>query len=140
MKRSLFVVVMLFVSFVANAQQYKVYSVTGDVTADGKAVVAKQSLSSKSYLSIAKGAKIILFEDSSNKLTTLKNEGKGNIASLVKLAGNSEKIISGSYLSFITQKMTCSEKRDNTYMQREGASYRDDDSLLIDIIVPNDSI
>lgn len=139
--RKFFITLVLFVlTIVANAQQYKVYSVTGTVTVDGKSVVAKQVLTSKSVLSISKGGKIILFDGTNNKLTTLKSEGKGNIATLVKMAGNSEKAISGSYLSFITQKMTSEDKKDNTYMQSAGSAYRDADSLLLDAIIPNDSV
>lgn len=138
--KKIFITLILFVlTIVANAQQYKVYSVTGNVTVDGKAAVSKQVLTSKSVLSISKGGKIILFDSTNNKLTTLKSEGKGNIATLVKMTGNSEKTISGSYLSFITQKMTSEDKKDNTYMQSAGSAYRDADSLLLDAIIPNDS-
>lgn len=140
MKKICITLICFFMSFIANAQQYKVYSVSGDVSADGKAVVAKQTLTSKTILSLGKGGKIVLFDGTNNKLTTLKSEGKGNIATLVKMAGNSEKAISGSYLSFITQKMTSEDKKDNTYMQSAGSAYRDADSLLLDSIVPNDSV
>jgi len=140
MKKIFSTLVLFVLTIVANAQQYKVYSVAGTVTVDGKAVVAKQVLTSKSVLSISKGGKIILFDSTNNKLTTLKSEGKGNIATLVKMEGNSEKAISGSYLSFITQKMTSEDKKDNTYMQSAGSAYRDADSLLLDAIVPNDSV
>ena len=140
MKKYLITMVLFMVTFVVNAQQYKVYSVTGPVTIDGKAVKSKQVLSAKDVLSISKGGKIILFDSANKKLTTLKSEGKGVVASLVKMAGNSEKVISGSYLSFITQKMTSEDKKDNTYMQSAGSAYRDADSLLLDAIVPNDSV
>lgn len=135
MKKIFITFLLLIVTLFANAQQYKVYSVTGNVTADGKSVVAKQVLTAKSILSIAKGAKIILFDSTNNKLTTLKAEGKGNIASLLKMAGNSEKAISGSYLSFITQKMTSEDKKDNTYMQSAGSAYRDTDDLFGDSVI-----
>ena len=134
MKKIFITLVLLFVTFIANAQQYKVYSVAGTVTADGKAVVTKQTLTAKSILSISKGGKIIIFDSTSNKLTTLKSEGKGTIASLVKMAGNSEKAISGSYLSFITEKMTSEDKKDNTYMQSAGSAYRATDDLFGDSI------
>lgn len=140
MRKYLFVIFLFFAYTYSYAQQYKVYSVTGNVTVNGKPVVAKQSLTSNSILSISKGGRIILFDSSSNKLTTLKNEGKGNIASHLKIAGNSEKTISGSYLSFIAQKMTSEDKKGRTYMQSAGSSYRDVDSLLLNAIVPNDSV
>ena len=119
MKKICFTLFLFFVTLVANAQQYKVYSVSGNVAADGKAVVAKQLLSAKSVLSIPKGGKIILFDSTNNKLTTLKSEGKGTIKSLVKMAGNSEKAISGSYLSFITKKITSEDIKDNTYNEHQ---------------------
>lgn len=134
MKKICITLVCFIMAFIANAQQYKVYSVSGDVSADGKTVVAKQTLTAKTILSIGKGGKIILFDGTNNKLTTLKSEGKGNIATLVKMAGNSEKAISGSYLSFITQKITSDDKKDNTYMQSAGSAYRDTDDLFGDSI------
>lgn len=140
MKKCFFTLVLFVTTIIANAQQYKVYSVTGTVTENGKAVVVKHMLTSKSVLSISKGGRIILFDSTNNKLITLKSEGKGNIASLVKIAGNSEKVISGSYLSFITQKMTSEDKKDNTYMQGAGFAYRDADSLLMDAIVSGDTV
>ncbi len=140
MKKICFILVLLLQTLMSNAQQYKVYSVTGSVTVDGKTVIAKQLLTSKSVLSISKGGKIILFDSINNKLVTLKSEGKGNIASLAKMAGNSEKTISGSYLSYITQKMTSEDKRGNTYMQTAGSAYRETDSLLMDSIIPNDTV
>ncbi|MBO7052355.1 MAG: hypothetical protein J6W24_06800 [Prevotella sp.] len=134
MRKYLFFIVLFFAYTYSYAQQYKVYSVAGNVTVDGKSVVAKQILTSKSILSISKGGRIILFDSSSNKLTTLKNEGKGNVASHLKIAGNSEKIISGSYLSFIAQKMTSEDKKGSTYMQTAGSAYRDTDNLFRDSI------
>lgn len=140
MKKILITFTMFLMTFIVNAQQYKVYSVTGNVSADGKGVEAKQTLTAKSVLSIEKGGKIILFDSTNNSLATLKTEGKGTVATLLKVAGNSEKKLSGSYLSFITQKMTSDDKKDNTYMQSAGSAYRDADSLLLDAIVPNDSV
>ena len=128
------------VSIIAHSQQYKVYSVTGNVSAEGKAIVAKQVLSAKSFLSIAKGGKVILFDSVHDSLITLKTEGRGTVATLIKASGNTEKKISGSYLSFITQKITSDEKRGSTYMQSAGSAYRDTDSLLLNVLVPNDSV
>lgn len=139
MKKICLTLVLLLMALVANAQKYKVYSVTGNVTVDGKAVVAKQVITAKSVLSIAKGGKIVLFNSANNKLITLKVEGKGTVGTLLKLAGNSEKLNSGSYLSFITKKMTTDEPKDNTYMQSAGTVYREE-PMLIDSIIPNDSI
>ena len=36
--------------------------------------------------------------------------------------------------------MTSEDKKDNTYMQSAGSAYRDADSLLLDAIIPNDSV
>lgn len=140
MKKICIMMMLLWGTLIANAQQYKVYTVTGSVTADSKAVKAKQTLTDKSILSIAKGGKIILFDSKNKKLVTIKTEGKGTVSGLLKMAGNSVKELSGSYFSFITQKMTSEEKNDNTYMQSAGSAYRDADSLLMDSIIPNDSI
>lgn len=138
MKKIFFTLVLLFMTLIANAQQYKVYSVTGKVTADGKTVVARQVLTAKSVLSIPKGGKIVLYNTTNKKLTTLKVAGNGTVATLMKLGGNSN-INSGSYLSFITNKMTNDESKDNTYMQSAGTVYREE-PMLMDSIMPNDSI
>lgn len=134
MKKCWIAIVFFLLALFANAQQYKVYSVTGKVSADGKAVETKQMLSTKSILSIPKGGKIILFDGTRNMLTTLKTEGKGTVASLLKISGNTEKELSGSYLSFIIQKMTSDDEKNNTYMQSAGSAYRDSDNLLGDSI------
>ena len=63
MKKICFTLVLLLVAFVANAQQYKVYSVSGNVTVDGKPAAARQVLTGKSILSISKGGKKWDFSD-----------------------------------------------------------------------------
>lgn len=145
MKKICFTLVLLLVAFVANAQQYKVYSVSGNVTVDGKPAAARQVLTGKSILSISKGGKIVLFNTSNKKLTTLKVAGKGTVDTLVKMTGNTGKMNSGSYLPFITNKITTDETKDNTYMQSAGTVYREEPMLPDSIrpnafAMPNDSI
>ena len=124
----------------ANAQQFKVYSVTGIVKVDGKNVCERQVLSDKTVITIGKGGKVVLFNKKDSKLITLKHEGKGTVSTLLKMSGNSEKVLSGSYLSFIVKKLTSEDGRDSSYMQSAGASYRDADSLLIDFVLLKDSV
>lgn len=134
MKKIVVTAVLALLSVLVYGQNYKVYSVTGKVTANGKNVTAQQAVTSKTVLDIAKGSKIILFDESNSKLATLKGAGKGSVGELVKKAGNSEKKISGSYLAFVTEKMVSGGKKGSTYMQSAGTAYRTGDDLLNDSI------
>ena len=134
MKKIVITAVLTLMSVLVYGQNYKVYSVTGKVTANGKDVATQQAVTSKTVLDIAKGGKIILFDESNSKLATLKGAGKGSVAELLKKAGNSEKKISGSYLAFVADKMVSGGKKGSTYMQSAGTAYRNTDDILNDSI------
>lgn len=130
MKKILVLMLLSFVTLVASAQSYKVYSVQGKVTVQGKPVKERQAISGSQTMTIPAGAKIILFDHAHKRLATLKTAGTGKVSALVQKAGNNVKQLSGSYLAFITKKMTEGSKSGNTYMQSAGTAYRDFDGLM----------
>lgn len=130
---------------VSYAQDYLVYTVKGDVIYKSGASVVKvepgMKLNAKVQITIPADSRLIVLNEASKKLYTIKVETVDLLENLVKKQGNSTQQLTESYLAFIKQKITDSgNPKDKNHMQSAGTSYRDADSLLLKTLVPDEQV
>lgn len=120
-------------------QSYQVYSIDGDVKLlkgnEESKLVPKKFLSPKDIIVVPENGKIVLFDEKAMKLYTIKQCGKKSIDAHLQAIGNSEKNITTQFLAFLKKKMNGGNEKE--YMQSAATSYRDADSLLIDVLIPD---
>ncbi len=140
MKR-IVILFLLLLPAVSFAQDFQVYSVKGAVTvkngASPESVTPGMTLKANSLLDIPADARIVVLLESKKELHTLKGPAVDQVGNLVKKEGHSTQQLTESYLAFIKQKMTDSgSQKDRNYKQSAGTSYRETDSLLMQVLVP----
>ena len=95
MKQLFFFGAALFFCVVCHAQQYKVYSVVGTVTANEQQIQRGMLIKWNCHMSISKNSKIILLDESAKEMITLSSPVSGQLKDLVA-ANKNRKILSRS--------------------------------------------
>lgn len=134
----LFSFIIFFNLTVINARDYLVYTVKGDITVNNnEKVVPGCTLKSTDKLSIPTDSRLVILDESSKVLYTLKTPSTKTLEEIIKNEGNTTQQLTDSYLTFIKQKITgINKNQDKNHMQAAGTSYRGEDSLLLNVIVP----
>ena len=136
MKKYIFVFIMCTFAFnLANAGNYFVYIVSGAVVykSQGKTdkVVAQQKIDAHTYVELAQDAQMVILDEETQTLFTIKGVIKGELCNLVKKDNVVARKVSEQYVSYIIKKGQKQENTaKNTYMQSTATSYRDIDSTL----------
>lgn len=133
----------LFLAPLCVAQDYLVYTVKGDVSVNNggktETVTRGMGLARSSVLTLSEGAKLVILSESENKLYSVKDVTGGKLSDLVKKDAGSAQQLTESYLAYIKKKITDSgDPKDKDYKQAAGTSYRETDSLLVDVIAPQE--
>lgn len=141
MNRIVFVCFALLFSVLAAAQDFQVYTVKGDILVqkDGKQekVAPGMKLTAGSVLTVPAQARLVVLDESKKELYTVKTAATGELGKLVKTEGTSTQQLTDSYMAFIKQKiMDSGNPKDRNYKQSAGTSYRETDSLMLNILVP----
>lgn len=146
MRNRIFIIIMLsIVTFVkVNAQNYLVYTVSGEVTNVSKKnskIEAKQQLSGSTVIRLGNSSRLVLLDEKKRQLCTLKTPVEGKIQDIIKKSGNSSRSVSEQYVSYLLKRNTSADSKKNTHMQSTAVSYRDVELLETDSVeVKNDSI
>lgn len=146
MRNRIFIIIMLsIVGFVkVNAQNYLVYTVSGEVTNvsnKNSKVAAKQQLSGSTVIRLGNDSRLVLLDENNRQLCTLKTPVEGKIQDIIKKSGNSSRSVSEQYVSYLLKRNTSADSKKNTHMQSTAVSYRDVELLETDSVeVKNDSI
>lgn len=138
----LLIVLMLFAfnAIVANAQSYQVYSVKGNVKT-AKGVVKKgDKIAGNTAVTVAVDCRLVLLSEADKKLYTVKVAGKGTLAELVKSSTTTSQTLTDSYLAFVKKKISGEDNTDKNHMQSAGTSYRETDSLLMNVLIPEEKV
>lgn len=142
MKKYFFVLVCLFLYSLCYAQDFQVYSSKGEVSVKkgdtvelvGPGMLLKPS----SIITIPDGARLVILNEKEKKLLTLKNPTTDQLGNIIKSSEVSSQNLSESYLAFVKQKITDSgNPKDKNFKQTAGTSYRETDSLLVKVLIPN---
>ena len=140
MKQLFFLFATIFLCVVCHAQQYKVYSVVGTVTANEQQIQRGMLIKSNCQVSISKNSKIIILDESAKEMITFSSPVSGQFKDLIGSNQNRKKL-SNSYFQYILKKMTeDNSPRDKNVMQSTAASYREGDTLVLQTLFPSDSI
>ena len=130
----------LFFCVICPAQQYKVYSVVGTVTANDQQIQRGMLITMNCHMSFSKNSKIIILDESAKEMITLSTSVSGQLKDLIA-ANQNRKKLSESYFQYILKKMTEDDSpRDKNVMQSTAASYREGDTLVLQKLFPSDSI
>lgn len=138
----LLIVLMLFAfnAIIANAQSYQVYSVKGNVKT-AKGVVKKgDRIAGNTAVTVAADCRLVLLCEADKKLYTVKVAGKGTLAELVKSSTTTSQTLTDSYLAFVKKKISGEDNTDKNHMQSAGTSYRETDSLLMNVLIPEEKV
>lgn len=142
MKRIFATIVFIFIcATFCFAQDFLVYTVKGNITiAKGKLiekVTPGMIIKPTERLNIPAESRLVVLNESSKTLHTIKVSGNYTLSELINNSNNTKQELTDSYLTFIKQKVSgINDKKDKNYMQAAGTSYRGEDSLHINIIVP----
>ncbi len=138
MKKILIVSLIIFFSCtISRAQDYLVYTVKGDITVNNEKVVPGCIIKATDNLSIPTDSRLVILNESSKVLYTLKNPANRLLGDIIKSEDNATQQLTDSYLTFIKQKITgVNKNQDRNHMQAAGTSYRGEDSLLINVLPP----
>ena len=138
MKYFIFSILLAFSALVANAQSYQVYSVKGDVRTSKGAVKKGDKITGSTIITVAAEDRLVVLSETDKRLYTVKSAGKRPLAELVKSPTTSAQQLSDSYLAFVKKKIMGTENTDKNYMQSAGTSFRETDSLLQNVLVPEE--
>lgn len=135
MKHILFIILLALFTVTASAQTYHVYSVLGKVTSTvggtPKNVTPKMTLSAATSLTVADASRIVLINEQTKQMCTIKGAAKGTVKQLLGGKTASVKTVSPQYIAVLMKKSSGNTSR-SAYMQSAATSYRDLDSLLVD--------
>lgn len=123
------------------AQEFRVYTVKGSVTVkkgNGQEnVVPGMILNSSDVLTLSVDGRLVVLSETDKALHTIKNPSTDYLGTLMKKEGNTTQRLTESYLAFIKQKIADSgNPKDKNYKQSAGTSYRETDSMLLQVLVP----
>lgn len=138
-------ILIAFVIFVLNvcvssAQTYQVYSVKGEIKTAKGVVKQGDKLTGNTAITIPGDGRIVLLSESDKKLFTIKDGGKGNLAEIIKKTTTTSQQLTDSYLAFVKKKILGTDETDKNHMQSAGTSYRETDSLLQNVLIPEEKI
>ena len=132
---------MVFSGGFCIAQDFLVYTAKGEITVKNgdksDKVVPGMVLQATSVLTIPAEARLVILYEKNKELYTVKNPTTDQLGNLIKKDGNTTQQLTESYLAFIKQKITDSgNPKDKNYKQTAATSYRETDSLLLKVLVP----
>lgn len=142
MKRLIAIITLTLISATfCLAQDFLVYTVKGNITITKgnniEKVVPGMTLKSTDKVNIPAESRLVILNESSKSLHTIKISGNDILNKLLDNSNNTKQELTDSYLTFIKQKVSgINDKKDKNYMQAAGTSYRGEDSLLINIVNP----
>ena len=141
-KKFILLFFVIVVGMISWAQTYQVYAVKGEVTCvQGQntiPVIVGMAINATVYVSISEGGRLVVLNESQKKLCTIKNATSGPIADLVIRKENTVQQLTDSYLAYIKSKMTDDgSPKDRNYRQSAATSYRDPDSILLELLFHN---
>ena len=140
MKQSLLLGITLFFCVVCHAQQYRVYSVVGTVTANERQIQRAMLINGNCHMVISMNSKIIILDESAKEMITLASPVSGQLKDLIGQTQNRRKM-SEFYFQYILRKMTEDDSpRDKNYMQSSASSYREGDTLVLQTLLPQDTM
>ena len=130
----------LFSCVVCQAQQYKVYSVVGMVTANEKQIQRGMLINGNCPIVIFENSKIILLDESAKEMITLSSPISGQLKNLIG-STTSRKKLTDSFFQYILKKMTKDDSpRDINVMQSSASSYREGDTLVLQTLLLQDTM
>lgn len=146
MKRLIAIITLTLISATfCLAQDILVYTVKGNITITKgnniEKVVPGMTLKSTDKVNIPAESRLVILNESSKTLHTIKNPGNDKLSNLLNNSNNSKQELTDSYLTFIKEKISgIDNKKDKNYMQAAGTSYRDvNDSTIVNILIPNNN-
>ena len=140
MKQLFLFLTTLFFCVVCQAQQYKVYSVVGTVTANDKQIQRGMLIKGNCLIAISENSKIIILDESAKEMITLSSHVSGQLNDLVGSNQNRKKL-TDTYFQYVLKKMTEGDSpRDRNYMQSTASSYRDGDSTILNLCCPEEDL
>lgn len=124
------------------AQEYQVYSVKGEVTCgEGQNTIPAMvgmGIDTSTFITIPEGGRLVVLDESKKELYTMKNAVSGKMADVIQKEENSVQQLTDSYLTYIKSKMKDDgSPKDRNYRQSAASSYRDPDSLLLELLFHN---
>lgn len=138
MKYLIIFILFAFNSLAVSAQTYQVYNVKGDVKTEKGTVKQGDKFTGNTIITISNGGRIVILSESDKKLITIKDVGKGTISDIIKKSTTTSQKLTDSYLTFVKNKILGNENTDKNHMQSAGTSYRETDSLLQKILIPEE--
>jgi len=123
-------IILAFLTMICSANAdaqilFKVYTVKGNVTCLNKKVEPGHLLMPEWPLTIPANGKVVLLDERSKKLFTLKEKGSDTVVGHLNKKGNKSKDVTGKYISYISEKIFTKHMVDpSTYMQSQGAADR----------------
>lgn len=146
MKRLIAIITLTLISATfCLAQDFLVYTVKGNITITKgnniEKVVPGMTLKSTDKVNIPAESRLVILNESSKSLHTIKVSGNDILSKLLDNSNNTKQELTDSYLTFIKQKVSgIDDKKDKNYMQAAGTSYRDvNDSTIVNILIPNNT-
>lgn len=127
------------------AQDFLVYTVRGNITITKgdniEKVIPGMTIKSTDKINIPAESRLVILNESSKTLHTIKNQGNDKLISLLNNGNNSKQELTDSYLSFIKEKIYgIDNKKDKNYMQAAGTAYRFvNDSTVLKTLIPNNT-
>lgn len=138
MKQFFLFLTALFFCVVCQAQQYKVYSVVGTVKTNGKHIQRGMLIKENCPITISENSKIIVLNENAKEMITLSTPTSGQLKDIIGATPNRKKL-SDSYFQYVLKKMTEDDSpRDKNIMQSAATSYRDADSVMMNICCPEE--
>lgn len=146
MKKLLFILI-TFAAFglSCSAQTFQVYAVKGEVKCNNgqseTVVAVGMMIPPTAKVTVPEGGRLVVLNEADKQLRTIKTAASGPITELLKQESVSVQQLTDSYLTYIKSKMTESDDpKDRNYRQSAGTAYRDPDSLLLQMLFPEDTI
>lgn len=118
------------------AQQYKVYSVVGNVTSNGKPIQKGILINGNCPITIPDKSKVILLDETAKEMITLSTASSGLLKDLIIPIKNKKKL-TDAYFQYVLKKMAEDDSPlDKNVMQSSASSYRDGDSTILNLCCP----
>lgn len=110
MKKLIWAALLAFVTNVADAQRYLIYSLKGNVedvsSAKAKKMRLRDAVSPATVLNIPVDGCAVLFDEGESCQYTLKTPGRAKVSDMISNRKNSVRNLTGSYLSFVKRQIS----------------------------------
>ena len=110
MKKLIWAALLAFVTNVADAQRYLIYSLKGNVedvsSAKAKKMRLRDAVSPATVLNIPVDGCAVLFDEGESRQYTLKTPGRAKVSDMISNRKNSVRNLTGSYLSFVKRQIS----------------------------------